>query len=194
MRQLDYNIFATGLQKAIEDLRKQMKESLSWLTYSFPIAEKITKVESKKTIVSPNVRQYKANGGTYDDIEVVPKERTNFCFFVLLTSERSTEVGSQANLGLIFFVDFSTINLTADFSSVIKAQVKGILDNPSYRDFNVVVDSMLDSSFKDVWKEFTMLDTQQQYARQPYYTFRVNLTIFSQDVCIVPTIPPVQNC
>lgn len=183
MIQIPSNHTAVGFEAVVETLRTQLGV-LSWLDYTLPRAKPHSRLNNLgRVTIYPNVPRYKAQSATYDYFSAEPVERTNYCFFLWQNERENSEGFATCTMSIIFYIDLRKIQTNKNIESLIKEEVKRVLENPTQRSFILENITVNDNSFKEVWREFNLPDVNMQYMSHPFYSVRFDFEVTAPANC-----------
>ena len=176
------------LDLVFNDIRKGLKENLSWLNYAFGKVERIVKDIKGNKYYIPCI--YTRDN---DYLDISPDSKFgNYSFFVVddpqgVTWENKANVGESADFSLIFWFDVRKVmdQLNVRDKESIKKEILDVLNKKVLvRNGRFNITSCYELS-ENIFKEFTLDELDNQFLMHPYCGFRFSGTIEIEELCIV---------
>lgn len=164
----------------VEAIEDRLAENLPWLDTIFGKCERLAqKNKDGKVVFTPNWF-VKDN----DYIKVMPDDRIlkNMAFFTLEEPVRLLDSGKYSvGFSLIIWGDMRKVDTERNIE-LVKAQVIKAtrVANPAIG--HVAITDIYEKS-ENVWRGFTIEETDAQFMMQPYFAIRVNGTLYMNAVC-----------
>lgn len=173
MKKIGYNTNAKLHDKVVDVIRQRLDSQLSWLNYSYPIAE-IGINESEE--VEYTFPQIYAGGGKYYDIRP-DWDVGAYCFFEFIDSRKLDEDNYEYDLAVIFYVRLDKAvpsKNNRDYTSELMDEVIAELRHPTI-DARVV---SWDIRPETIFENYTDLDRIKTQGLMKYGTaFKIYFTV-----------------
>ena len=185
---------AVMLEKTIGEIQNGLVNSLPWLDVAFGRAQRLTKEQNGKRIITPNVYCGGWDGHRPNDyIEVSPDSKIgNFSFFEIedpQTLEAATWYRQvTAPFGLIFWFDLRRVYGVADNRNTeyLKAQVLRVLQGLEgwhLSDGRVVVNRIYER-VENIYRGYSLSEIDNQFLMHPFAGFRLDGVLEYNELCI----------
>lgn len=195
MANKDYPVItnAVMLDKELGEIQKGLCDNIDWLDVAFGRAQRLTKMQKGKRIITPNVYCGGWKGhGPNDYIEVSPDSKIgNFSFFVI-DDPQTIDPGPWARqiktpFGLIVWFDLRRVYNTATNrnTELLKAQVLRVLDGRTgwhLKNGRITVARIYEQN-ENIYKGFTISEIDNQYLMHPYGGFRIDGILEYEELC-----------
>lgn len=183
MRQINEQVKSNPrlADKVIEALKSGLLDRLSWLDQAFGRVWKITNIIDGRRYVDPCIY---TTGNKYESL-VPSADLGNYCFFTL---NDPTEVGEYGvvtqSLSMILWVDLNRCYTEGNRRDTenIKEEVLAAIDDIGISGGSVSV-AMVYEEPQNVFRGFTLDETQNQFMTHPYAGFRFDMTMTAQMTC-----------
>lgn len=174
------------LDRCIQNIQEALKNSISWLDYSFGRCYKITDFDSNVKHVFPAV--YNSNR---EYISVLPNDNFgNFSFFDVYDPQKidNTVIGKQKitfKCGLVFWFKLDEIyaDETMIHTEEIKHEILNILKKPGLLNSGRVSVNEVLEKFENIYKGYNIEKLHKQFFLYPYSALRFELEIVTQEKC-----------
>lgn len=184
---------AVMLDKVLGEIQKGLWDNLDWLNVAFGRAQRLTKEQKNKKIITPNVYCGGWNGhGPNDYIEVSPDSKIgNFSFFVT-DDPQTIDPGPWARTIKTPFALIVWFNLTRVYNTptnrnteYLKAQVLRVLNGRAgwhLQNGHISVTRIYEQN-ENIYKGFTLSEIGNQYLMHPYGGFRIEGILEYDELC-----------
>lgn len=172
------------LDKAVGEIQKKLLDGIPWLNTAFGLAQRTTKIINNVEYVIPTVYM-----GKRGYMEVSPdQDLGNYCFFLLddpSEIELSQYHGSvSVDCSIIFWFDFGKVFNRRDYRNLeqIKLDIFKALKD-SYTDQGSFTIENLYEQSANIYKEFTIKESDNQYHMHPFGGIRIDGTLTIKQLC-----------
>lgn len=169
---------------ACEDIRKHLKDALSWVSHPYHVAQRFLVKRDNRTFFYPET--YVLNGASKKYHRLTPDNDYSGMFFFMVGAgrhDRDDDGLITYNVAIIFSVNLQKIDperlnneylFTQDLMKDVRKALRSGLLNFDFR-YKIALETR---DLKEVYREF-VLDDLEQYNRAPMQCFRfeINLTI-----------------
>lgn len=182
------------LDAVIGDIQEAIAAGLPWLDAAFGRAQRLTKMQAGKKVVTPNVYCGGWNGhGPNDYIEVSPDSRIgNFSFFDI--EDPITVSGGpwirdmRSPFGLVFWFDLRRVwgdDSRRDIQS-LEAQAVALLGGRSgwLPKFGRIVTTRIFERAENIYRGYSLSEIDNQFLMHPFAGFRIEGTLEFSEPCL----------
>lgn len=166
------------LELRIQNIAAGIKSKLSWLTYSFGLADRFVEMRDKKSFVFPGVYQAL---NTKDPVPLMPSDLyPAFSFWVKGESEKPEYNFSRVwiDVSFILFCDLKHIAPTTEYrlsKTKIRQDVLEALRQNQYGGYGVLIhQGFVEDDLSDIYNGFSVEQLDNKYKMLPKYALRVN--------------------
>lgn len=184
---------AIMLDKVIGKIQTGLVAGVPWLDVAFGRAQRLTKMQQGKRIITPNVFCGGWNGhGENDYIEVSPDSKIgNFSFFAV-EDPQTISVGPWARtitvpFGLVVWFDLRRVYGEASNRNIerLKADVLEVLEgkNGWHLDAGRVTVARCFEQVENIYRGYSLSEIDNQFLMHPYGGFRFEGTLMFDEYC-----------
>lgn len=195
MAKQDYPVIpnAVMLDKVLGEIQKGLWDNIDWLDVAFGRAQRLTKMQKGKRIITPNVYCGGWNGhGPNDYIEVSPDSKIgNFSFFVI-DDPQTIDAGPWAReiktpFSLIVWFDLRRVYNTSTNRNTepLKAQILRVLNGRTgwHLSHGRITVARIYEQNENIYKGFTLSEIDNQYLMHPFGGFRIDGMLEYEELC-----------
>lgn len=169
-----------GIDKKVQDIAGHMPSSvtggLSWLSYSFGLADRIVEFRDGKEFIYPGIFQ---DINSKDPHSCMPNDIPDaFCFWVKEDGKFSKNNPARAyyNISCIFFMDLRAINPSTNYKETktkVRQDIIEFFRVHHYGGFGVINPvKIIDDDLTQVYKGFSVIQLDNIYRQLPKYAIR----------------------
>lgn len=184
---------AIMLDKVIGRIQAGLVAGVPWLDVAFGRAQRLTKMQQGKRIITPNVFCGGWNGhGENDYIEVSPDSKIgNFSFFAV-EDPQTISAGPWARtitvpFGLVVWFDLRRVYGEASNRNIerLKADVLAVLEgkNGWHLDAGRVTIARCFEQVENIYRGYSLSEIDNQFLMHPYGGFRFEGTLMFDEYC-----------
>ena len=184
------------LDRIIGEIQYGLVENVSWLDVAFGRAQRLTKIQEGKRVVTPNVYCGGWNGhGPNDYIEVSPDSKIgNFSFFEI-EDPQSITAGPWAReitapFGLIVWFDLTRVynSLSNRNTEKLKADILHVLNGRAgwhLQEGRIAVNRIYERA-ENIYRGYSLSEIDNQFLMHPYAGFRFDGILEFSELCVEP--------
>ena len=184
---------AIMLDRVIGRIQSGLVDGVPWLDVAFGRAQRLTKMQSGRRIITPNVFCGGWNGhGPNDYLEVSPDGKIgNFSFFAV-EDPQTLSAGPWARtvtvpFGLIVWFDLRRVYGQASNRNTerLKADVLAVLEgkNGWHLDAGRVTITRCYEQFENIYRGYSLSEIDNQFLMHPYGGFRFEGVLMFDEYC-----------
>lgn len=170
--------------KAFLAINEQMKDNLTWLDQAFGRSWKVARVIGGKRCTEPAVYTIGGDGNSYESL-VPSMDLGNYSFFVMRDPTRVDNNGDvRIGYSLIMWMNLDNCLSYGrhDTENIKKSVLKCLLKDVWIKNGSISVESVYED-FANVFKGYTLDETEQQYMMHPYCAMRFDGEIKISESC-----------
>lgn len=184
------------LDRIIGEIQYGLVENVWWLDVAFGRAQRLTKIQDGKRVVTPNVYCGGWNGhGPNDYIEVSPDSKIgNFSFFEI-EDPQSITAGPwareiKAPFGLIVWFDLTRVynSLSNRNTEKLKADILHVLNGRAgwhLQEGRIAVNRIYERA-ENIYRGYSLSEIDNQFLMHPYAGFRFDGILEFSELCVEP--------